>query len=226
MQRLTLFVCLCSLLMVGGCARRISQNYYAAGSVGEASHTYRGYIVSVRKVEIGGGESFSDNKAGMAVGAIGGGLLGSQIGGGVKANIVGGVLGAALGAAAGGFAEDALSSQDGMEYSVQLDNGQLMTVVQGVDEVYPVGQRVLVIVSNEGRSRIVPDNTPAPVRVVQAQPPQYTPAAVAPQAAPAPYQGPVQYVQAAPQPQPVQYVQAVPAHQQQIAQPTVQYVRR
>lgn len=210
MQRMFAVACLCLIFLAGGCARKISQNYYKASSIGEASHTYKGQIISARKVEVGESENLQGNSMGIAAGGIGGALLGSQIGGGSTANLIGGALGAVAGGVGGAFAEKALSEQEGMEYSVQLDNGQLMTIVQGVDEVYAMGQRVLVIVSHSGRSRVVPDNSVAMApRPVQA-PAQYAPAPV--QNAPAP----VQYAQ--PQPVPVQYVHVHQPAQQPMPQ--------
>lgn len=175
------------LLLTGGCARRISQNYYASASVGEAAHTYRGTIVSARKVNVGEAERLQDNGMGVGVGAVAGGVAGSQIGKG-SGSVLAAAGGALLGGLAGAFVQDELSSQTGMEYAVQLDNGQIMTVVQGDEEVYQAGQRVLVIVSKKGRSRVVPDQSAvAPAPVYRAPPAPAAPRAVAPAAQVAPH---------------------------------------
>ncbi|PLX29403.1 MAG: hypothetical protein C0582_05865 [Alphaproteobacteria bacterium] len=147
-----------AILLMPGCARRISQNYYSSASVGEAAHTYKGTIISARKIEVGEAERLQDNTTGMAVGGIAGGVAGSQIGKG-SGSVLAAAGGALLGGLAGSYAQDELSRQSGVEYSVQLTNGQIMTVVQGDEEVYQPGQAVLVIVSKKGRSRIVPDQT-------------------------------------------------------------------
>ena len=149
-----------ALLLMPGCARRISQNYYSAASVGEAAHTYKGTIISARRVEVGEAERLQDNTTGLAVGGIAGGVAGSQIGSG-SGSVLAAAGGAILGGLAGSYAQDELSRQAAVEYSVQLTNGQIMTVVQGADEVYQAGQAVLVIVSKKGRSRIVPDQSMA-----------------------------------------------------------------
>ena len=147
-----------AILLMPGCARLISQNYYSSASVGEAAHTYKGTIISARKIEVGEAERLQDNTTGMAVGGIAGGVAGSQIGKG-SGSVLAAAGGALLGGLAGSYAQDELSRQSGVEYSVQLTNGQIMTVVQGDEEVYQPGQAVLVIVSKKGRSRIVPDQT-------------------------------------------------------------------
>jgi len=154
------------VLLVSGCAKRISQNHYSEDAAGEVSQSYRGVIISARKVEVGK-EKLGDNTMGLAAGGIGGALLGSQIGSGTKAGIVGAVAGGLIAATAGAFLEDALTSQSAMDYSVQLDNGQVMSVVQGDDEVYAVGQRVLLIKSAK-RSRIIADRSPAPAKGTRA----------------------------------------------------------
>jgi hypothetical protein len=43
-----------------------------------------------------------------------------------------------------------------MEYIVRLDNGALLTVVQGMQPQIAVGQRVYVQESTRGRSRVLP----------------------------------------------------------------------
>ena len=120
--------------------------------------TYQGVIVSARKVNVEGHESLEDNTLGMAMGAVGGGLVGTQVGKG-RGNVAATLGGAVLGGAAGAFAEKALKQQDGMEYAVKLTNGSMMTVVQGVSDAMAPGTRVMVIVSQDGRSRVVPDQS-------------------------------------------------------------------
>ena len=65
--------------------------------------------------------------------------------------------GAVIGGLAGTAADRALTTQGGMEYVVQLDGGQAVTLVQGPDTQIPVGQRVLVLYGE--RARIVPDQS-------------------------------------------------------------------
>lgn len=147
------------LLLVGvslstGCARQISSNVYSARSVGEASETYPGVIISARTVAVEDQEYLGDNTLGIVGGGIGGALLGSTIGKG-SGNTLATVAGGVLGATGGAFAEKALKSQQGMEYVVSLENGQTRTVVQGPDPQLSVGQSVFVMVSHHGRSRVV-----------------------------------------------------------------------
>lgn len=148
-----------AVMLLSGCARNINSNTYKASHVGEASFTYQGTIISARKIQVEEGEYLGENYAGMGLGALGGGLLGSQVGSGTGqlAAIAGGAV---LGGVGGALAEKALKSQEGMEYAVKLTNGSVMTVVQGLDNPMSPGQRALVMVSHDGRSRVVPDTSP------------------------------------------------------------------
>lgn len=150
-------VAVAAVLLTSGCARNISGDTYKASAVGEASSAFQGTIIAARSVTVEEGESLEDNKTGILLGGLGGGVAGHQFGHG-KGNLAATVGGAVLGAAAGAFAEKALKSQTAMEYTVKLTNGSLRTLVQ-TGETYAVGQRVIVNISQDGRSRIVPDNS-------------------------------------------------------------------
>lgn len=150
---------LCAIsLMSTSCARNINSNTYAAGHVGEASFTHQGKIVSVRKITVQHAESLEDNTTGGMLGLVGGGLAGNQFGGG-SGNTIATVVGAVGGAIAGSLIEKELKTQDGMEYAVKLTNGQMLTVVQGMDTQFSVGQKVMVMISHDGRSRVVADSS-------------------------------------------------------------------
>jgi outer membrane lipoprotein SlyB len=113
------------------------------------SRTDRGIIISMREVEIKPDEVGS----GAVIGGLGGGLLGSMFGKGD-----GKILTTAAGAVAGGLAGNAIQnrSQRGREYTVQLQNREIVTLTQGLTPVLSVGQEVYIVNSNRGRSRIVP----------------------------------------------------------------------
>ena len=152
------------LLLLQGCARDISSETYSADSVGEAQESHPGVIISARHVRVKGGERLQDNETGTALGAVAGGLAGVGIAGHNNGlgSVAGMAGGAVLGGLAGAFAERALTNQDGIEYTVKLDRGSLMTVVQAPKPTLEVGQRVFVVVAHKskkygGRSRVVPD---------------------------------------------------------------------
>lgn len=74
---------------------------------------------------------------------------------GVRSNIVGAVGGAVIGGIAGAAIESSATKQTGMEYVVETENGNLMTIVQGKDPLFTQGSKVLVLYGNP--SRIITD---------------------------------------------------------------------
>lgn len=155
MRRIVTLFCLSCVAMVifGGCARQISSNVYSGASVGETSTTYPGVIIGARQVTVEDKEYLEQNGLGIIGGGVGGAYLGSKIGKG-EGNTLATVGGAVAGAVAGAYAEKALKSQNAMEYVVALENGESKTVVQGPDPMMGVGQKVWLMVSYQGRSRI------------------------------------------------------------------------
>lgn len=144
-------------LLISGCGREISSEVYSDSHMGEASRTYRGIVASVRQVQVAP-EKLENNLLGGGVGALGGGLAASHIGGG-KGKIAATAAGAIAGAVGGAYAEKMLKTQNAHEYVVELHNGEMRTVVQGLNPAFAVGQPVLVVVAQNGRSRVIADRT-------------------------------------------------------------------
>lgn len=163
---------MCALLLTSGCARRIGSNQYNANAVGEASFSYQGVIMSVRKVEVNQAERMADNGTGMAVGGIAGGIGGSMIGKG-NGRLASTAAGAILGGLAGMVAENELGRQEAVEYIVKLSNGNMLTVTQADEQPMAMGQRVFVSVPSgpKGRTYVTPDNSGMPMEVQQMQTP-------------------------------------------------------
>jgi outer membrane lipoprotein SlyB len=144
-----------AILLISGCARNISSSTYDAKTLGSANDVYECVVVSVRKVQVEEGDYLENNKTGALVGAVAGGALGQAFGGG-RGRMLTTAGGAILGGVGGAMAEKALKSQEGLEYVVRLGNGQLKTVVQGLDSALCPGQPAMLIIDNNGRSRVVP----------------------------------------------------------------------
>lgn len=128
---------------IAGCASDIDSNYYSTGSVGQVSQAQGCTVVSVRPIKVS-----TQNGAGTAIGGIAGGIAGSQIGGGNTAHLLGAVGGAILGGFAGNAAQEGLTSQQGYEYIVRLDNGNTVSTTQGADVLLNPGQRCQIIFGN------------------------------------------------------------------------------
>ena len=175
------------LLIVSACARNLDPNVYSERDAGQVSDTFQGVVLSSRPVTVGGADETLGNTTGLVVGGIAGGLAGNQIGSGsgqVAATVGGALVVAALGAVIQGE----MSKQPGIEYVIKIwdnnsaystsetvedyrgrttkrnkesrrDNERVLTIVQGPESTLQVGQRVFVIVQNNGRSRVIVDNS-------------------------------------------------------------------
>jgi outer membrane lipoprotein SlyB len=150
-NRVIAFGILVCALLLAGCANDYSGDTYDGRAVGEISRADTGTIISIRKIKI---KPEGDTPGlGALVGGTAGALAGSAFGGGR-----GKLLTAAAGGVAGGVAGHMIQNraQDGFEYTVRLDTGATIVVTQGPNPALSVGQRVNVINSQKGRSRVVP----------------------------------------------------------------------
>jgi len=138
---------LVSASFLSACTPDISAGSYTTNQIGQAAPTMTGRIIAATPIKV----SNSGAGVGTVAGALAGGIAGSAIGGGTRANALGAVGGAVLGGVIGNYAEQNLSTQTGMQYSVKLRSGRIYTVTQGMNPVLAVGQRVMVIFSNPAK---------------------------------------------------------------------------
>lgn len=152
------------LSLLSGCTQSLGGSDYQYGDVGQVSTAYPGTIMSVRKVLIQGrGENEQGRPgAGTLAGGLGGGVLGSLVGKG-GGSTLGALVGAAGGATAGYFAEKKLSEQEGYEYTIKLDSGEVKVITQGSEPSLRAGQRVNIVSGAQrsiggkmSRARVVP----------------------------------------------------------------------
>lgn len=148
-------------LFLTSCAPKLGGSDYAMADVGANSTSLRGSIVAMRTININASQP-NQPGVGAAVGAVSGGVIGNVISNhGPFTTLAGGLLGGV----GGHYAEQALTSQEGIEYTVQLDSGEVHTIAQGAEPRMSIGQRVIVVLNNKGyagqqaRSRVVPDNS-------------------------------------------------------------------
>lgn len=136
-------------LITAGCASSLSGSAYTRTQAREAQEVQYGTVESVRPVLIEGTKS----NVGTVAGAALGGLAGSNIGGG-KGRIAGAIGGAVLGGVAGAAAEEGITRRQGLEITVRLDNGRTLAVTQEADEPFNPGERVRVVSSYSGTTRV------------------------------------------------------------------------
>lgn len=136
-----------AIIALAGCANNTSPNTYSVGSVGQVNRSISATVISVREVNVAGTTGVG-GAAGTATGAV----LGSSIGGNDgRSNIVGAIGGAVIGGIAGAAIEANATKQKALEYVVETENGNLMTIVQGKDAVFAEGQKVLVLYGSPSR---------------------------------------------------------------------------
>lgn len=140
------------MLALSGCVDNIGADHYNTSATGQVTRAVKGTIIAVRPVVVSDG----DGQFGKLAGAAAGGVAGSMIGGSDAVHILGAIGGAVIGGIAGEATQDGLSRQRGYEYTIQLDNGNIVSLVQGTDVVLGIGQKCLVLYGN--RSRVVPYN--------------------------------------------------------------------
>lgn len=115
----------CAVLGLAGCASSTGGASFERGETRRAMTVEYGTVDAVRFVRIEGTRSLVGPVAGAAVG----GLAGSAVGGGTGRSIAT-VLGAVAGGAAGSAIENRATSMPGVEVTVRLQNGQLISIVQ------------------------------------------------------------------------------------------------
>ncbi|RPJ34787.1 MAG: glycine zipper 2TM domain-containing protein [Verrucomicrobiaceae bacterium] len=144
-------IAILSFFLVSCAQDSLTGDTVSRGEAGRAQDVRTGTITSIRPVRIEGGTT-----GGTLVGAGVGGLLGNQIGSGSgrTAATVGGAL---VGGAAGSHVGQNVTSRNGLEIEVRLnDGGGRLSVVQEVNprESFSVGDRVRVITGAGGRTRV------------------------------------------------------------------------
>ena len=143
---------LATSLVLSGCPSSMSGSSYTRDQARQAQTVRLGYVDSVRTVNIEGTKSGVGTIGGAALG----GVAGSTIGKG-RGQIAGAVGGAVLGGLAGSAIEENVTQQMGLEITVRLENGRMIAVTQAADENFQRGDRVRVLTSEDGTTRVVHD---------------------------------------------------------------------
>ena len=138
----TLAIPLALLLPLGGCTE--PPNSVSRSEANTVQSVYFGSITGLQGVNIQG-----QGRLGAITGAIIGGTAGAAAGSSVGAAAGGAAAGAAVGGAAG-----ASERRNGVEFTIRLDNGDVVSVVQqGNVNDWRVGDRVR-ITGSAGNARV------------------------------------------------------------------------
>lgn len=113
-----------------------------------------GTIIKTEPVKIDA--SSGSNMVGTIAGAAVGGVLGSTIGGGTGSTLAA-IGGGLLGGYAGGKTANALGESNGVNLTIRLDNGDVISIVQEANPnmMFSVGEKVQINMSGS-TGRVVP----------------------------------------------------------------------
>lgn len=119
-----------------------------------------GRVVSIREVALqgAGGPYRRGGQGAMTgglLGAAGGATVGAIVSNSVGGSLVGLLLGAVGGAIAGTIADGQRGAGQGIEVTVQRDDGQSVTIAQSDDGDVQLGDRVQIVQDRQGMARAV-----------------------------------------------------------------------
>ncbi|WP_027857107.1 outer membrane lipoprotein [Marinobacterium jannaschii] len=151
-MRVTLAAILMGSTLLAGCAGGLTGETYSRNDARKVQQVRYGVVESATPVVI---EGRRDGIVGTGAGAIVGGIAGSSVGGG-RGSQIATVLGAVAGGALGNKAEESATRAQGQEITVVMDNGQVLSVVQEVEQgqFLRAGDRVRLL-QRAGQSRVV-----------------------------------------------------------------------
>ena len=133
------FLTLAVAFTLAACGANLNVDRYETSGAGTVNTVSEGVIVNVRPVTI----ATENGEVGQLAGGIVGGVAGSMVGDSTLVQTIGAVGGAVLGGYVGGKAQEGLSARS-------------VTLTQGDDVVFTVGQSVYVLDADSGeRARII-----------------------------------------------------------------------
>ena len=142
------------LILIGliavGCAPSMSGSAYSRDQARKVQTVHEGEVIMVREVLIEGTKSGLGGLAGGVMGFA----LGSTVGGGSGKGVAM-AAGTVAGAAAGAAIEESATRQTGLEITIKLDNGQVVSIVQAADERFDEGDLVRVLRRPDGTARVI-----------------------------------------------------------------------
>ncbi len=137
-------------LMLAACANSLGGRSYDRSDARKAYKVSFGTVAAVYPVRIEGEASSLGTAGGAAVGYSLGRLVGSG-----SSSRVAGAVGGVAGAVAGRGVEKAATAENGLEISVEMDNGGVLLIVQSDDVSFAPGERVRVLRGRGDEARVL-----------------------------------------------------------------------
>tara|TARA_B100000902_G_C27294149_1_gene908914 strand:+ start:342 stop:806 length:465 start_codon:yes stop_codon:yes gene_type:complete len=140
-----------NLLMLSCANTSLQPDTYERDAAQRVSNVLYGEIVSLKQVKIEG-----DTKSGTIVGGLVGAAAGSGVSDSKPESEIGAVLGGAIGATLGGNLSKNIRAVDGVQLTINMDDGRTISLVQEVGGYnFSIGDLVEVI-SIKGKTRVSP----------------------------------------------------------------------
>ena len=129
-----------------------------------------GRVVSIREVALQGNSGMRGPNNGTFMGGLLGAMSGATVGaatsrtvgGGIVGGLIGLVGGAIVGTIAGGSSGGQGFGSQGIEVTVQRDDGQQVTIAQRDEGDIQLGDRVQIVQNSQGVPQVVRDATRSP----------------------------------------------------------------
>jgi len=152
MQMAKLITALMMALVLLGCASSLDDKTYSRDQARRVQQVQFGTVEAITDVVIEGNRSGISKVAGAVVG----GIAGSGAGGGTGQDLTT-ALGAIAGALAGEAIEEGMTRANGLDITVRMDRGELISIVQerAEDDRFRVGDRVRIL-KIDGSTRVSP----------------------------------------------------------------------
>ncbi|MGV0005645.1 MAG: hypothetical protein ACNYPG_03325 [Candidatus Porifericomitaceae bacterium WSBS_2022_MAG_OTU9] len=154
MRTIFMTLALASLAACAAIAPSHKGDTYSRDELGSHITVQKGTVLATRIVQVDG----TDHKIGAISGAVVGGALGAGVGGNDSVSIAVGVAGAVIGGVLGNMAERELTKGEALEVIVRHDGEErAIAIVQDGQEVFQIGQKVLVLYGSRIRITNDPD---------------------------------------------------------------------
>jgi len=151
-----LLIPILGVLFITGCAtgpRTYSGSVYNGNQAQQSQQVTSGKIINIRQITIQDKPNITGTSVGSAMGALG--LLGFA---GTGGNVYGMAAGVIAAAVVGGTVSDYVSrkilEQQGYEFTIKMDSGKAITVVQTNIDTMTTGDVVYITQSNNGTLRV------------------------------------------------------------------------
>ncbi|MBQ0724733.1 MAG: glycine zipper 2TM domain-containing protein [Cycloclasticus sp.] len=129
-----------------------STERYGSSEANQTMQVSHGTVIDVQPVTI----DSEGNVVGKIAGGLIGGIGGSSVGGG-RGSAAAAVAGAVVGGMIGNKVEEMYNKANGVQITVQLDNGQVQSIVQeaNVNALFRKGDHVKVVKSASSKARVI-----------------------------------------------------------------------